>query len=357
MVICLALGGCRSILGIEEPVLGDGGPSADAASDAGACFGEAPYLVCPTIDPTTDRVVDSSLVLSTDTDCTEVVGGLCVVSARDLTISTAGVIRAVGTRPLVLLAAGQLTIDGTVDVGGHGGISGPGVSDSMNCLPAVAPTPGVNGGGGAAGGTFATRGGRGGAGAIGTNAGGIPQRVALDAALHAGCAGGFGADSSPSVHADPGGGGGGAVYLIGGEALILKGTINASGGGGGRGLAPKSGGSGGGAGGMILLWSPSTTGSATLIANGGGGGGGADNGANGLPGQEATGLGAPLGGGGGGGAGAGRGGAGAAGSGDGVDGVNDSTNAGGGGGGGGGGRILLLGAHGGLMVQASPPAS
>jgi hypothetical protein len=353
VVICLALAGCRSLLGIEDPTVGDGGsPHGDTGIDARSCFGVAPrFEICLSSVPTNDRKLVGTI--NTDQGCDEVVAGnLCVVSAG--TIGVAAEVQVTGSRGLVIVAATTLMVTHGIDAAGHGAIAGPGVSsDATLCPPGMAAVAGISGGGGGAGGSFTTAGGNGGGGNAGLDPGASPGAVAFAGGLRAGCTGSQGAAGNGAV-ADPGGGGGGLIYLLAGTSMQLATTINASGGGGGRGNASKSGGSGGGSGGMIVLWSPTITGSVSLIANGGGGGGGADNGAPGMRGGEATGLGAAPGGAGGSQQ-VGRGGPGSSDSDPGGDGTTDQTGAGGGGGGGGGGMIRLLGERGSLLVQSSPP--
>jgi len=359
-VICvLALGGCRGLLGIDEPIVGDAGAApGDSAPDAETCYGVAPFELCGTFAPTTDLVVSGfgGMVVDTALDCDAVVRGWCVIARTSITIAGAG-LKATGSRPLALLALGSIDVSGQIRADAEGATPGPGATDlTLGCHVGAPPSPGLNGGGGGAGGSFVTAGGAGGAGNVGANPGGTPGTpVGPISDLRGGCSGGTGAPGN-TLALDPGGAGGGGVYLLAATSMNITGTINASGGGGGRGRQSKSGGSGGGSGGMIVLWSPMLTGSPTLIASGGGGGGGADNGANGTPGGEGLTILAALGGAGGS-QGAGVGGKGSLGMGPGLAGGDDNTSAGGGGGGGGGGVLRIFGTAQWTSLAASPPAS
>lgn len=357
VVICAAaLAGCRGLLGIDDPTLAAADADlGDARADAPRCYGVAPYLVCPAQSPSGSRTFEGEQ-LDTDTDCTEVIDGWCVVTAGDIAIIT---LNPHGSHPLVILAGTSLTVN---DIGATGLVAAPGANNAALCSAAgMAPGTNDKGGGGGAGGSFVTAGGDGGRGANATLGGvtAAPSQLAAGE-LRGGCAGqrgasGGAASGGGTAVGDPPGGGGGAIYLLAGEPLHVQGTINASGGAGGRGRAERSGGSGGGSGGMIVLWSPMMIGTATLIANGGaGGGGGAGDVANGQPGMAVAGIGAATGGNGGG-NGPGKGGNGGSGSTAGVDGAQAMTQGGGGGGGGGVGVILLSGTNMFQTLMTSPP--
>ncbi len=356
VIFAVALGGCRALIGIDEPVVASDalvGDGVDAVpTDARECFGVAPFELCTRAPVRTSFDVSAAEVLDTTSTCDVIIRGWCVVIANN--VSIAGQLRLTGARPFALLALNAMTVSGTVSADANGSTAGPG-ADASTCNSGVAAQSGINGGGGGGGGSFATQGGAGGSGSGGGNAGGTaPAIVLVIDDLRGGCRGSVGGQGSTS--ANPAGAGGGAVYLLSAGALSISGKIDASGGGGGRGNASKSGGSGGGSGGMIVLWSPQITGSPSLIANGGGGGGGADNGASGTPGSECTSTAAANGGPGGGPL-VGAGGKGSTGSGPGNSGTDDATGAGGGGGGGGGGVIRILGGNQLMNAMASPPPS
>jgi hypothetical protein len=214
----------------------------------------------------------------------------CFVIAGDITIQDATI---TGTRPLVVVATGTLTIKGKLDIASHntGGVltNGPGVAGppSGGCA-GTAPEANSGGSGGGAGGSFKTKGGNGGTGdggAAQVPAGGVAANtMPTPTLLRAGCSGqtsgaGTGAGAL-------GGGGGGAMYLLAGTKIDLSAAvINASGAGGAAGSG-KAGGGGGGSGGMIVLYVDSTMGTITttaatrIVANGGGGGGGGASGAD-----------------------------------------------------------------------------
>jgi hypothetical protein len=269
----------------------------------------------------------------------------CVVGAKTIAIGQLGRWNVTGTRPLVVVATGQLDVAGTIDAASHiGGTSGPG-ADPAACVAGAVPA----GDEGGPGGSFGTVGGAGGAVDLAASvAAGPPTLKPLD--LRGGCPG----SSGSGGNAGASGRGGGALYLIANE-LSITGTVNASG-AGGRGAGLSAGGGGGGAGGMIVLDAATLTvaNSARIFANGGGGGEGGGGSNGGDDGVDST---AP--------ATAGLGGAGNAGAGgDGGDGAANGLPAerggngadSGGGGGGGAGVIRVLPAQT-IGGSISPPPS
>jgi hypothetical protein len=299
----------------------------------------------------------------------------CIVAATDITIASGKTLRAIGPKPLVLLATGTFTLNGTIDVSSrHDSSSLPDGSNfgagstgtAALCTETTDAT--VNGGG--FGGSFGGAGGDGTSGSgndeQGVSAPALPLDI-IPPTLRAGCPGGRG--SSDSTNGTPGvaGKGGGAVAIIAGDVITINGKINASGAGGtgATSASIKSGGAGGGSGGTIVLDSPSiTVGSNAelwLFANGGGGG----QGTSATPGTQAGANGAeslapytPANGGNNSNSG-GPGGRGAAGpnTGD-EDGkmpASGSSNDGGGGGGGGAGIIVVVGTPALDSVSISPP--
>lgn len=330
----------------------------DAPPDAATCFGGSFLTVCMQQSPSAPLTVSSLSTIDTSSTafCAPVTsttrgGDYCVMAATSIAIDA--LLRAVGTRPLVLIARDSITIgaSGMVDVGSHSNPTpqaGAG-ADPSECADTAQPGPtAANGtGGGGAGGTFGGMGGAGGPGG-GTNGGaaGMGAFTLALLQLRGGCPGQAGAGGAGGA----GGHGGGAVYLIAGNRIDVQGTISAGGAGGGGGAGnPSAGGGGGGAGGLIGFDAPVITASGQLLANGGSGGGGASSSPSpGSPGSDAVAIGPAAGG-----AGAppngGRGGDGSARSTT-VIGARGSSGGGTGGGGGGGG-----GAAG--MIKAPPSAS
>lgn len=208
-----------------------------------------------------------------------------------LTLAANTQLRAVGSRPLAIIASGKVTflMGAVIDV------SAGGAGASTACNPG--PTKGSDENGGAAGGGgggFQGAGAPGGDGnkdgngSTGGTAG--PKLAAMPAGPLGGCPGAKG-----GVGGDPGGDGGpggGAIYIASAteiELLAMAG-INAGGGGGGGGKKQGSqfgdaGGGGGGSGGMIFLEAPRVRSAGTLAANGGGAGEGSGNGDAGNPGS------------------------------------------------------------------------
>ncbi len=193
----------------------------------------------------------------------------------------------VGTDAPILIADGEIVIDGIVDL--HGGtctstIAGPGGFDGgLKNQPAQDfPNHGAGdaivdnklGGGGGGYGSVGGNGGNGVAPSTPTPAGGAVFGTPEIASLDGGGGGGGGGGNG-----GPGGGGGGAIQLISNTRIrILTGGINAGGCGGRSGNAGNDAGGGGGAGGAILLEAPIIEIDGALAVNGGGGGAGASSG-------------------------------------------------------------------------------
>ncbi len=185
--------------------------------------------------------------------------------------------------PLTILASGNVTIAGTIDVsaanGGGGAITGtilapnagrggPGGFDGGNGANGVISNnggsglgPGGGGGGvgpqNGAGGGFATPG-----TSSGTSVGGVAYGNANLLPTIGGSGGGGGGIASFGSSAPGGGGGGGAVTIASSGTITLTGAIRAHGGSGASGTS-SIGASGGGSGGAIRLM-------ATTIAGSGG---------------------------------------------------------------------------------------
>jgi hypothetical protein len=351
LFVCGALTGCRFDLPEEMGAIPPDGPPADAR----LCFGSGLGALCLPSGPAMPRNLSGTLDTGIDSTCGHLVDvtgvQTCVIVGTTIDIATGVRVRAIGTRPLLLVAAGALTIAGELDAGSQrAGASGPG-APSGACAGLVSAAADNGGGGGGAGGSFVGAGGNGGIGDSGDSAtpagsahGGAAAGGMVPTVLRAGCRGGIGGDAGGGSTSGAAGRGGGAVYLIAGTEIQISGLVTAYGGGGGGG-DERAGGGGGGSGGMIGLDAPVVTvaASGVVAANGGGGGEGGGPmmtppGGNGSDGTSTAGRAA----GGSGGLG-GNGGAGSGGSADnGNHGADDSN--GGGGGGGGAGFIYVRGA-------------
>lgn len=238
---------------------------------------------------------------------------VCVVQVRDLTISEGSSVSVTGPRPLVIMAIGNVRIDGEIDASAHndepgaGGGSG-GVIEEIN---GTGPSPGAGGvhiddfddGGGGGGGLC----GAGGVGGIGGSAAGGAGGAALSSwtlePLVGGSGGGRGRGegNATTTNAGLGGAGGGALQISSLTEIEINGRLFAGGGGGlggerilGMGSNYGSGG-GGGSGGGILLEAPTVTfgDAAQVVLNGGGGGAAATNAYAGGDGHDGTDFAAP----------------------------------------------------------------
>ena len=278
----------------------DAGPDApidvlDAyVPDAQVCFGAGIGAICLSAVPTQPLVLPAAVFDTGAAGCTEVVTQntveLCVMAGTMVTLAAGSVFRAVGTRPLVVVATSTLVIAGTIDVSSpRGGAPGAGTAVADCGSPGVGEND-AGGAGGGAGGSFGGRGGDGGTGDTnnnggpsGTGSGGTSLAAIVPTALRAGCPGADGGDGNQPRGI--GGLAGGAVYLIAAGTLTITGNVFAAGRGGGLGT-DNSGGGGGGSGGMVGLDAPTVTVTGVIAANGGGGGegGGFNSGANGADG-------------------------------------------------------------------------
>jgi hypothetical protein len=234
-------------------------------------------------------VAISSALVTTGTNAMEV----RAVYVGTLTLAANAQLRATGSRPLAIVARGNVYLlqNAVIDV------SSGGAGARATCPGG--PTKGEDdtlGAAGGGGGGFGAVGGLGGNG-NGDDGGSIGGNYGVASPLPlgpiGGCAGAIG-----GVGADPGGDaglGGGAIYVVSAIEIELLGgaVINAGGGGGGGGKKLQSeygdaGGGGGGSGGLILLEAPKVRSAGTLAANGGGGGEGSGNGNAGNPGNAGT---------------------------------------------------------------------
>jgi hypothetical protein len=212
-------------------------------------------------------------------------GGGILWTTASLDIPDGSVLRAVGSKPLLIASWSSMTVSGTIDVsssldGGNGA--------GANAACGLAAGTSANGNSGGGGGGFLSAGGGGGGGTMA----GVAISLIPDPGLRGGCPGGNGGHAIGDVA--PGGSGGGAIALSARTQLSVSGTLFAGGGGGGAGVlntivVDTGGGGGGGSGGLIWLDSGSIVlTSATLLAAGGGGGGeGGDDNEDGNPGNPA----------------------------------------------------------------------
>lgn len=256
----------------------DGPP--DIALDARTCFGSQQHLfyTCLTGPVDAARFLSGTIDTTNDQSCRQVVQSsgepVCVIAATSITISSSVIVR--GARPLVLIAADFIQIDGTLDASSTAGRSGPGAQTLGDCDSDGNGTDSATGGGGASGGTFGFRGGAGqhGGGVFTTaHAASVPVTLAD---VRGGCVGYTGGLSTNNGGTKAKGGfGGGAVYLIAGTeiAVSTNAKINASG-AGGSGGPTAGGGGGGGAGGLIAFDAPTVRIAGLVFARGGGGGSG-----------------------------------------------------------------------------------
>ena len=197
--------------------------------------------------------------------------------------------------PVTILASGNVTIAGVVDirgtdggaskingtiVGGNGGAGGPGGYDGGSGAAAVmSPTGGAGLGPGGGVGSTGAGGGGGGAGALSVGAAGKGTGgsgwAAYGTAALLPLVGGSGGGGGGAVGANTGaggGGGGGALVIASSGTLTLTGTILAHGtpGGGITGAGVAAG--GGGSGGSVRLVATTIAGSGVVNVAGGNGG-------------------------------------------------------------------------------------
>jgi hypothetical protein len=238
----------------------------------------------PTLSISSTGMLDPNL----DTSCTGGVvsqGGtdLCVVRAGTIAVTSAAVLTVVGTsdmhgRAIALVADQELSIDGTIDVGAHKGINGPGGGTfSSGGSPQIIQPNTTVGGGGAGGATTGASGATGNISAGGADGGGANAgMVAMNPALLASFVGGASSGALGATDTSFGGGGGALLLVSCNGSVDLTGTINAGGGGGDGGyiillpIPPH----GGGAGGNVVIQGKSVSVTGQVFANGGGGGGG-----------------------------------------------------------------------------------
>ncbi|MCE9579922.1 MAG: hypothetical protein K8W52_42790 [Deltaproteobacteria bacterium] len=231
-------------------------------------------------------------------------GGIAVFAIDSLSIAPDGYMRPYGSRPVIFLSRGAVTIGGLLDMSGGctttnnfdracpgpgGGTGGKPGTNGGPSSPATGCGPGGNGShtmagpdAGAGGGAMSVAGGAGGSGGAGGIAtvagglGGVPGTCANETLvpLSGGAGGGMGGNGAV------GGGGGGAIQITSFVSITVATDPAANAGAqldatgrGGQGSATQGGG-GGGAGGAILLEAPMISISGNVTTNGGGGGSG-----------------------------------------------------------------------------------
>jgi hypothetical protein len=229
----------------------------------------------------------------------QVVGPMMVLALGTLTMASGATLTVTGSRPLAILADGDVTVNvGALILIGGGCASGAydptcsgpggGHGGRLNTDLATGCGPGQNGALDVFGASEAGGGG-GGFGRDGANSGGIaPGEGAHGDAcgtsalepLIGGSGGGAGGISMTNTRGGGrGGGGGGALQITAAGTLAQRGTVDAGGAGGENGYATGmsgtlfGGGGGGGSGGGILLEAGALVVSGSVTANGGGGGG------------------------------------------------------------------------------------
>ncbi len=209
-----------------------------------------------------------------------------VVRLSGLTVTNGHVLELRGDKPIILLVAGDVTVDsgGMIDASAVGATPGPGGSLAAQCPMGTGASASSDGWGGGGGG-FGTPGGQ---GCYNIVNGGLVDGTDALMPLRGGCSGGT------NTAAGQGGAGGGAVEISASGAIAIGATsaanLVASGGGG---PASTSGGVGGGSGGAILLVAsamPTLGSGGAARANGGAGSSGCSSCANNDPGQDGHGA-------------------------------------------------------------------
>jgi hypothetical protein len=204
----------------------------------------------------------------------------------------------VSNTPVTILASGNVTIAGTIDVGGapggggagqtvlapNGGRGGPGGFDGGSGSNGIASTIGGAGlgpGGGSGGVPSVSFDAGGGFGTAGSAPCGLPGTgpaygTATLLPLIGGSGGGGSGVNGFGQTGGGGGGGGGAVLIASSGTITLTGTILASGGLGGPSNGGPDGGAGGSGGGVRLVATTIAGSGGTIDARGAGGGTGCD---------------------------------------------------------------------------------
>jgi hypothetical protein len=199
--------------------------------------------------------------------------------------------------PVVILASGNVTISGTININGTNGsyitpgAGGAGGYDGGQGAPPKQYGQRGSGPGGGSGGApkmnSASGGGSGGGGGS-SGSGGVGNSAYTDSPGGAGGiaygndkiiptiggSGGGGGGGTTAWSGGAGGGGGGAIVIASSGTIIINGAITANGGAGVNGEHGDGGGGGGGSGGSIRLIANTISGTGSFYANGGSGGAG-----------------------------------------------------------------------------------
>ncbi|HUH02428.1 MAG TPA: hypothetical protein VML75_10555, partial [Kofleriaceae bacterium] len=205
---------------------------------------------------------------ATITPVSSIEGDMRVIWTSRFLVGAFATLRATGTRPLMVVSTGNISILGTLDASSFRASDAFSIGAGANpsACPASPPDPGqscgAHGGSGGGGGGFGAGGGAGGEGGDGHSCGtdGVPggagglALAANPGSLRGGCAGADGAqNNSGTSNRGIAGPGGGALHLVAFGSLSVSGVIHAGGAGGQPGLGDRAGGGGGGTGGMIGL--------------------------------------------------------------------------------------------------------
>ncbi len=172
--------------------------------------------------------------------------------------------------PLTILATGDVTVAGTIDVSGGNGLAGSATGPTINLGGVGGPGGFAGGQGQARGSSSGITGGQGpGGGTHGANATyGAPTEFVSLLPLFGGSGGGGGPSTAQEFNGASGGGGGGALVLASSTRINISGAIRAN--GGDRGPAfPCSYSAGSGSGGAIRLVASEIIGAGSLEALGG----------------------------------------------------------------------------------------
>lgn len=235
------------------------------------------------IDTNLGVIIDQGITLAVPTAYIEG-PGLRVFWVRSLTVDGAVAVSPSTSpqAPFAIVAAGEITVRGFIDISADGAAPGPGGQSAAFAQSGVLECAGEDGYAFAAGSNYSSGGGGGGGASIGGAGGqgrqserplGSPIDVAVEPLL-GGCGGGA---TVVGTRRAAGGGGGGALQLVSRTRIVFRdsGGIDASGGGGQAG-STNIGGAGGGAGGKLLLEAPQVVfdGTGVVLSTKGGGGAG-----------------------------------------------------------------------------------
>ncbi|MBA3817951.1 MAG: hypothetical protein H0X17_03600, partial [Deltaproteobacteria bacterium] len=181
---------CDRILGLQpRDAPGDAKVTPDSTP---RCYGSGGLLVVCVDDPLEPMLAVSGLIdTGADPRCLVVTQAegpeLCVMAAQQITVPQLARVR--GTRPLVLVATGTISITSSLDVASkETGRIGPGAS--ADCAAGDDGVGGVANASGGAGGSFGFRGG--GGGSTTSLAGGTPGDEVPLVTVIGGCSGGSG---------------------------------------------------------------------------------------------------------------------------------------------------------------------